>query len=468
MNVNLFVNANFSNLSINCNILKGNFFSDSFYYFPITENNETFSSLFTRDLNNISHFYSQKFFDNFKDNRNSLKNFKELYILGSNAGNNYYSNLLQFLPRIFFNKKTNLKLAIHRNSSNKYRNFITNILKSLNIEFTFVFLDDDFYYFIDSEFPQFLSMNDSIKILKKFINPKTNVEISKKIYVTREESSYRKILNEGDVITILREKGYKVINPQLYEIDEQIEIFSNAEKIIAPHGSNLANIIFCKPGTEIIEITPSFKDNEKILEDRYLNLSLINDLKHNKIVSDTVDVDNHSTLAKKYIHNNVLSQSNYYKNLIVKNEDTYVKESFDIPELVKTIIQCKESLVLNILNGLTSETVIKCLNAGDMNTAIKELTKGKLKVCGGWAVTQLLDALNRGVDAFIPTGMEGFYTKIYNQYQSGNEKFARELFYKFQANTAVSTCDEYSSHNPSLIFLDTSSRSSSGGRLNLN
>lgn len=62
-----------------------------------------------------------------------------------------------------------------------------------------------------------------------------------------------------------------------------------------------------------------------------------------------------------------------HKNLIVKNEDTYVKESFDIPELVKTIIKCKESLVLNILNGLTSETVIKCLNAGDMNTAIKEL-----------------------------------------------------------------------------------------------
>ena len=58
---NLFINSNFSNLSINCNILKGNFFSDSFYYFPITENNETFSSLFTRDLNNTSHFYSLSF-----------------------------------------------------------------------------------------------------------------------------------------------------------------------------------------------------------------------------------------------------------------------------------------------------------------------------------------------------------------------------------------------------------------------
>ena len=57
-----------------------------------------------------------------------------------------------------------------------------------------MFLDDDFYHFIDSEFPQFLNMNDSIKILKKFINPKTNVEISKKIYVTREDSNYRKII----------------------------------------------------------------------------------------------------------------------------------------------------------------------------------------------------------------------------------------------------------------------------------
>ncbi len=318
---NLFVNTNFSNLSINCNILKGNFFSDSFYYFPITEYDETFSSLFTRDLNNTSHFYSQIFFDNFTDNKNSLKNFKGLFVLGSNAGNNYYSNLLQFLPRIFFNKKTNLKLAIHRNSSNKYRNFIGSILKSLNIEFTFVFLDDDFYHFIDSDFPQFLNMNDSIKILKKFINPKRNKEISKKIYVTREDSNYRKIINEGDVVTQLREKGYKVINPQLYEIDEQIEIFSNAEKIIAPHGSNLANIIFCKPGTEIFEITPTFRDNEKMLEDRYLNLCLINNLKHIKVISDVVEVENHSALAKKYIHKNVLSQSNYYKNLIVKIQE---------------------------------------------------------------------------------------------------------------------------------------------------
>ena len=41
---NLFFNTNFSNLPINCNILKSSFYSDSFYYYPITEKNETFSS----------------------------------------------------------------------------------------------------------------------------------------------------------------------------------------------------------------------------------------------------------------------------------------------------------------------------------------------------------------------------------------------------------------------------------------
>ena len=153
------------------------------------------------------------------------------------------------------------------------------------------------------------------------MNPKINLDSNKKIYVTRQDSNYRKLINENDVVELLREKGYKVINPQLYEIDEQIEIFSNADKIIAPHGSNLANITFCKPGTEIFEITPSFKENEKIFNDRYINLSLINKLKHHKISSDSVDVKNHSELAKKYIHPNILDQSNYYKNLLVKIKD---------------------------------------------------------------------------------------------------------------------------------------------------
>ena len=36
----IFINAKFNKLNLNCNILQGDFFSDSFHYFPITKNNE--------------------------------------------------------------------------------------------------------------------------------------------------------------------------------------------------------------------------------------------------------------------------------------------------------------------------------------------------------------------------------------------------------------------------------------------
>ena len=43
-------------------------------------------------------------------------------------------------------------------------------------------------------------------------------------------------------------------------------------------------------------------------------------------------------------------------------------------------------------------------------------------------MTQLIDALNRNVDAFIPTGLEFLYVKIYNLFKKGYYYEARNLF----------------------------------------
>ena len=220
---------------------------------------------------------------------------------------------------MFFNNKKDIKVGIHRNSSLKLRNFIELILKTQSVKFSFVYLDDDFYAFKNSQIPQFLNLSNSVNILRKFLKPKINTKYDKKIYVTRESSFYRKIVNESDIIPILRAEGYKIINPELYDIDEQINIFGNADKIVAPHGSNLANIVFCKPETEVIEIAPEFiKENEKLFEERYNILSNLNNLKYKKIITDTVEVKKHSNLALKFISKQVINNSNYYKNLIVK------------------------------------------------------------------------------------------------------------------------------------------------------
>ena len=71
---------------------------------------------------------------------------------------------------------------------------------------------------------------------------------------------------------------------------------------------------------------------------------------------------------------------------------------------------------------------IETQRAGPKYSAVMDATGGKLNVCGGWAVTQLMDALARGVNAFIPTGMEHVYVRIHTLYENGDIARARVLF----------------------------------------
>ncbi len=313
-----FLNAKSKNLNINCNILNGNFYADSFNYFPILENLFAFDDLFKRDGNySYQHYYSENFFKNFVKKKNKFKKFDNIYLLGSNVADNFYSNMIHFLPRIFFNDQNDIKIAIHRNLSNKFRKFIHKINEVRKIKYKFVYLDDDFYYFSNSQIPQFFKLENSVTILKNFLLP-IDIKGDEKIFVTREDSEYRKIVNEADLISFLISRGYKVINPRLYEIDEQIKIFSQAKKIISTHGSNLTNIIFCKPETEIIEITPDLdNDISKDFKYRYQKLANLNKLKYQRVIADTVEIADHSKLAIKYINKNYLKNSNYYKDIII-------------------------------------------------------------------------------------------------------------------------------------------------------
>ena len=245
----LFLSANFDGFNKNCNILNGNFYIDSFNYYPITENNQTFKSLFKRqDNNSIDNFYSEEFFENFLIKKKHFKIIKNNFVLGSSSADNYFSNLIHFLPRIFFNNEKKSKVSIHRNLSNKFRNLIISISKIQDQDVAFTYLDDEFYKFENSLIPQFFSIEDSINILKLIMSQiLKNVKapkFSEKIYIRRQNTNYRKIVNESDLLDKLISNGFDIINPQHFEILVQLKIFSKAKLIISPHGSNLTNIIF--------------------------------------------------------------------------------------------------------------------------------------------------------------------------------------------------------------------------------
>ncbi len=80
-----------------------------------------------------------------------------------------------------------------------------------------------------------------------------------RIYISRNNSRYRRVFNEEEVRSKLSQLGFVCISPESMTLTEQIAIFAHAKVIIAAHGSGLTNIMFCRPGTKIIElVSPNY------------------------------------------------------------------------------------------------------------------------------------------------------------------------------------------------------------------
>lgn len=77
------------------------------------------------------------------------------------------------------------------------------------------------------------------------------------------------------------------------------------------------------------------------------------------------------------------------------------------------------------LAGVKIETV----PAGPKYSAVREAFGREFFICGGWAVPQMIEALDRGVDAMVPeASMVRVYAAIYRLHASGRRREALALF----------------------------------------
>ncbi|MDJ0555731.1 MAG: tetratricopeptide repeat protein [Microcoleaceae cyanobacterium MO_207.B10] len=75
-----------------------------------------------------------------------------------------------------------------------------------------------------------------------------------RIYINRSQTSKRRVVNEEEVVNLLEKFGFQSIILESLSIEEQALYLANALVVIAPHGAGLTNILFCNPGTKIVEI----------------------------------------------------------------------------------------------------------------------------------------------------------------------------------------------------------------------
>ena len=75
-------------------------------------------------------------------------------------------------------------------------------------------------------------------------------------------------------------------------------------------------------------------------------------------------------IKETFINNSSRKLHRFIQDIYIKNKDTFIVKSFNLPEPIKHIIKCWTPPELKILQGIALPEVIHALNAGDISTAI--------------------------------------------------------------------------------------------------
>ena len=187
---------------------------------------------------------------------------------------NYFTWMCQVLPCIKLLRQSNIdmenidKFAFHIS----YKPYQIETLKLLDIPLDKIIRIDDH---IDAH-PHIQSQNlivpspiitrnsDELRVTKwgceflrnEFLTEKKVAKSSDslRIYISRKKADVRHVINEKQVMEFIQKFGFQSVVLESLTVSEQVALLAKAEAVISPHGAGLTNIMFCSPGTKIIEI----------------------------------------------------------------------------------------------------------------------------------------------------------------------------------------------------------------------
>ena len=80
---------------------------------------------------------------------------------------------------------------------------------------------------------------------------------NKRIYISRKDALVnRRIYNEDELIDVLKSYDFEVVLLAKMSVAEQAKLFNEAEIVVGAHGAGFSNLVFCQPGTKVLEFFP--------------------------------------------------------------------------------------------------------------------------------------------------------------------------------------------------------------------
>lgn len=76
----------------------------------------------------------------------------------------------------------------------------------------------------------------------------------RRVFISRADARIRRLLNEQDLGPMLAAAGFEPVRMERLGFEEQVRLMSETAILMAPHGAGLTNMMFCQPGTQVVEI----------------------------------------------------------------------------------------------------------------------------------------------------------------------------------------------------------------------
>jgi capsular polysaccharide biosynthesis protein len=137
------------------------------------------------------------------------------------------------------------------------------------------------------------------KIAEKKPNPFFN--LGQKIYIPRGNSNRRQIVNEQDVIKLLSNFGFKVVNATKFSFWNQIA-FSMSAKYLISNGSGLTNMSFMQENTSVLELYKKITNPNDFHDLVLWYLASALNIKYYQQCCEPVDINSDMYTANLYVN----------------------------------------------------------------------------------------------------------------------------------------------------------------------
>jgi hypothetical protein len=204
----------------------------------------------------------------------NLTNFTNISVLDlTSPGGKFYSHFLfDVLPKLHLLKNIGLDINFFDKIIINFKDvpFVKESFEALKIDFSKVVGRDALNRMFESKL--FVSISEprdnlytSDWIVDFIRNTFSSTEVVTKfsaIYISRNLGAKRIVVNEDNFTEGLVSAGVDIVHCEKYSIKQNASIFRNANIVVSPHGAGLSNIVFCRPGTTVVELFSSHWSDE--------------------------------------------------------------------------------------------------------------------------------------------------------------------------------------------------------------